>query len=147
MPLPRSTTALRWLQGQAPAGASGAPHVYFSPRHSSAPDTDGGRDAAAASAGSGAVAGIGAAWLWQVSSLFSEPMATCSSGLLLGTGYFAVNISPQYSRLFACIGCYIGVLGQRGQRERLPDGCRMEAFLFAAAPYKHHLDISKPIKD
>ncbi len=43
--------------------------MYFSPRHSSAPDTDGGRDAAAASAGSGAVAGVGAAWLWQASIL------------------------------------------------------------------------------
>jgi hypothetical protein len=36
-----------------------APQVYFSPRRSSAPDTDGGRAAEAAAAGAGAVAGEG----------------------------------------------------------------------------------------
>lgn len=68
--------------------------MYFSPRHSSAPDTDGGRDAAAASAGSGAVAGVGAAWLWQVSHPLSEPHSppsramagSCLSRLLLNNG-------------------------------------------------------------
>lgn len=66
VPLPRSTTALRWLHGQLIHDAHLMPRVYFSPRHSSAPDTDGGAAAAAAAAGTGAVSGAGAAWLWQV---------------------------------------------------------------------------------
>ena len=65
VPLPRSTEALRWLQGQPCAPAQLMPHVYFSPRHSSAPDTPGGTAASAAASGLGAVAGTGRAWTWQ----------------------------------------------------------------------------------
>jgi hypothetical protein len=41
------------------------PRVYFSPRRSPAPDTEGGAAAEAGGAGCGAVAGVGAAWLWR----------------------------------------------------------------------------------
>ena len=66
VPLPRSTDALLWLRGQPYAPAQLMPRVYFSPRHSSAPDTPGGAAASAAAAGLGAVAGVGSAWTWQV---------------------------------------------------------------------------------
>lgn len=69
VPLPRSTEALRWLQGQPHLPKQLMPRIYFSPRHSSAPDTDGGAAASAAAAGSGAVAGVGSAWTWQVCGL------------------------------------------------------------------------------
>jgi len=41
------------------------PRVYFSPRRSPAPDTEGGAAAETAGAGCGAVGGVGAAWLWR----------------------------------------------------------------------------------
>ena len=41
------------------------PRVYFSPRRSPAPNTEGGAAAETAGAGCGAVAGVGAAWLWR----------------------------------------------------------------------------------
>ena len=66
VPLPRSTEALRWLRGQPCAPVQLMPRVYFSPRHSSAPNTPGGAAASAAVAGLGAVAGVGSAWTWQV---------------------------------------------------------------------------------
>jgi isochorismate synthase/2-succinyl-5-enolpyruvyl-6-hydroxy-3-cyclohexene-1-carboxylate synthase/2-succinyl-6-hydroxy-2,4-cyclohexadiene-1-carboxylate synthase/O-succinylbenzoate synthase len=73
VPLPRSSaahgcgsgfTALQWLQGQE--GLKVTMHqAYFSGRHSTAPDTPGTAAAEAAAQGWGAVAGLGAAWLWQ----------------------------------------------------------------------------------
>ena len=66
VPLPRSTDALRWLRGQPCMPTQLMPRVYFSPRHSSAPNTPGGAAASAAAAGLGAVAGVGSAWTWQV---------------------------------------------------------------------------------
>lgn len=89
VPLPRSINALHWLRGQNKAvdrsndpetgvdgnskeaesgnhiGASLFPRILFSPRRSSAPDTEGSIAAGAASAGAGSVAGAGAAWLWK----------------------------------------------------------------------------------
>ena len=94
VPLPRSINALHWLRGQNEAvdrsndpetgvdgsskkeGESGNhieaasssslfPKILFSPRRSSAPDTEGSIAAGAASAGAGSVAGAGAAWLWK----------------------------------------------------------------------------------
>lgn len=62
LPLQRSTSALRWLLGQP---APGAHQVYFSQRHSTAPDTPGAVAAAAASAGWTSLAGHGAAWVWR----------------------------------------------------------------------------------
>lgn len=57
-------TALQWLQGQE--GLRNTLHsVYFSGRHSTAPDTPGTAAAEAAAQGWGALAGLGAAWLWQ----------------------------------------------------------------------------------
>ncbi len=41
------------------------PRVYFSPRRSPAPDTEGAAAAETAGAGCGAVGGVGAAWLWR----------------------------------------------------------------------------------
>ena len=66
VPLPRSTDALSWLRGQPCSLPQLMPRIYFSLRHSSAPDTQGGAAASAAAAGSGAVAGVGSAWTWQV---------------------------------------------------------------------------------
>jgi hypothetical protein len=77
VPMPRSTTALRWLHGQPAQDARLVPRVYFSPRHSSAPDTDGASAAAAASAGCGATAGAGAAWLWQVRAVSGLVVLSC----------------------------------------------------------------------
>ena len=57
VPLPYGLAALRWLQGQPQEAAALQPRVYFSPRRSSAPDTPGGSEAEATSAGTGAVAG------------------------------------------------------------------------------------------
>jgi hypothetical protein len=82
VPLPRSISALHWLRGQNvdiihrreennngngdfSAEASHFPKILFSPRRSSAPDTEGSIAAGAASAGAGSVAGAGAAWLWK----------------------------------------------------------------------------------
>ncbi len=93
VPLPRSINALHWLRGQttmvpppvsredkdsngkdnnnnsasasATASESLFPRILFSPRRSSAPDTEGSIAAGVASAGAGSVAGAGAAWLWK----------------------------------------------------------------------------------
>jgi len=83
VPLPRSISALHWLRGQslekdnsdngngdadtnaAAAEASLFPKILFSPRRSSAPDTEGSIAAGAASAGAGSVAGAGSAWVWK----------------------------------------------------------------------------------
>ena len=68
VPVPRDVDALHWLRGQQSACDSSAvlhPHVYFSPRRSSAPDTEGSIAAGAAGAGSGSVAGAGFAWMWK----------------------------------------------------------------------------------
>lgn len=54
VPLPRGITALHWLQGQ---GQTQQPCIYFSPRQSSAPGTEGAAAAEAATAGAGPVAG------------------------------------------------------------------------------------------
>jgi isochorismate synthase/2-succinyl-5-enolpyruvyl-6-hydroxy-3-cyclohexene-1-carboxylate synthase/2-succinyl-6-hydroxy-2,4-cyclohexadiene-1-carboxylate synthase/O-succinylbenzoate synthase len=73
VPLPRSSavqgigagfTALQWLQGQEVLKTM-LHQAYFSGRHSTAPDTPGTAAAEAAAQGWGAVAGLGAAWLWQ----------------------------------------------------------------------------------
>ena len=61
--LPGDLTALHWLRGQPLAQQ---PRIFFSPRQSSAPSSPGSETAGAASAGLGAVAGVGAAWLWRV---------------------------------------------------------------------------------
>jgi isochorismate synthase/2-succinyl-5-enolpyruvyl-6-hydroxy-3-cyclohexene-1-carboxylate synthase/2-succinyl-6-hydroxy-2,4-cyclohexadiene-1-carboxylate synthase/O-succinylbenzoate synthase len=61
VPVPRGCTVLQWLRGQGGAAGGGgdAPvgrermQAYFSPRRSSAPDTQGSAAAAAASRGSG----------------------------------------------------------------------------------------------
>jgi hypothetical protein len=85
VPLPRSTEALRWLQGQPQSPRQLMPRIYFSPRRSSAPDTDGGAAASAAAAGSGAVAGVGSAWTWQVCGFMHREqlqMQTCKGPLL-----------------------------------------------------------------
>lgn len=68
VPLPRSQKALWWLRGQAEPGQTNAllqPLVYFSPRRSPAPETEGSTAASAAGVGAGSVAGAGAAWLWK----------------------------------------------------------------------------------
>lgn len=65
VPVPRGTTALRWLMGQHSAGTGdvgasslgAAPLVYFSGRHSSAPDTPLAARAEAATKGWFAVSG------------------------------------------------------------------------------------------
>ena len=64
VPLPRGCTALRWLQGQSgtgtavgPACSHLVPHLYFSGRHSSAPDTPEAAQAEACTRGWSAVAG------------------------------------------------------------------------------------------
>lgn len=57
-------SALQWLQGQQSLAAS-LHTVYFRGRHSTAPNTGGTAAAEAAADGWGAVAGLGAAWLWQ----------------------------------------------------------------------------------
>ncbi|GAB4817906.1 hypothetical protein N2152v2_004952 [Parachlorella kessleri] len=68
VPVPRGCPPLWWLRGQGPieqAAGLLCPHVYFSPRRSTAADTEGSAAAGAASRGSGSTAGAGAAWLWQ----------------------------------------------------------------------------------
>lgn len=60
-------TALQWLQGQEFLRKT-LHTVYFSGRHSTAPDTPGTAAAEAAAQGWGALAGLGAAWLWQGSA-------------------------------------------------------------------------------
>lgn len=75
VPIPRGLTAIRWLQGQR-AGEEGSgqrdekgdvlsPHVYFSGRSSSAPDTPETLRAEECTRGWSAVAGLGSAWIWQ----------------------------------------------------------------------------------
>ena len=64
VPLPAGCSAARWLRGQEALGD--AHHrVYFSARHSTAPDTPKAALAEAAARGWSAVAGLGAAWLWR----------------------------------------------------------------------------------
>ena len=77
VPIPRSFSALRWLRGQEPSWSrlnddnddDAAwflnPRIFFSPRRSSAPETQGSTAAGAARAGVGSVAGIGPAWTWR----------------------------------------------------------------------------------
>eukprot|EP00798_Chlamydomonas_sp_ICE-L_P027190 gene27190-2434_t len=65
VPLARGCTALRWLRGQTDAGEVPRLKVYFSPRHSSAPDTPGAAKAEADTKGWAAVAGLDTAWMWQ----------------------------------------------------------------------------------
>ena len=79
VPVPRGVRPLWWLRGQAapPANAAKAtppmaqqaaqlhPRIYFSPRRTTAADTEGSAAAGAAGAGAGSVAGAGAAWLWR----------------------------------------------------------------------------------
>ena len=68
VPVPRGTAPLWWLRGQAGAGATAGllhPRIYFSPRRSTAAETEGSAAAGAAARGAGATAGAGAAWLWQ----------------------------------------------------------------------------------
>lgn len=68
VPVPRGRAPLWWLRGQGGAGAAAGllhPRIYFSPRRSTAADTEGSAAAGAASRGCGATAGAGAAWLWQ----------------------------------------------------------------------------------
>lgn len=76
VPLPQGTRALWWLRGQLPAATDSAallhPRIYFSPRRTTAADTDGSAAAGAAAAGAGSVAGAGAAWLWRGSP--GEPL-------------------------------------------------------------------------
>lgn len=57
-------SALQWLQGQESLRKT-LHTVYFSGRHSTAPDTPGTAAAEAAADGWSALAGLGAAWLWQ----------------------------------------------------------------------------------
>ena len=65
VPVPRGVTGLQWLQGQKAASAAQLlqHQLYFSPRQSSAPATQGATEAESASAGAGAVAGIHTLWL------------------------------------------------------------------------------------
>ena len=76
VPLPHGTRALWWLRGQPPAAADAAgllhPRVFFSPRRTTAADTEGSAAAGAAAGGAGSVAGAGAAWLWRGSP--GEPL-------------------------------------------------------------------------
>lgn len=81
VPVPRGTRPLWWLRGQSAAAGSSAdssgtganataamplhPRIYFSPRRTTAADTEGSAAAGAAAAGAGSVAGAGAAWLWR----------------------------------------------------------------------------------
>lgn len=69
VPIPRTFSALWWLRGQAEAHQLQSqllqPKVFFSPRRSSAPETDGSTAARAAGAGAASVSGAGAAWMWK----------------------------------------------------------------------------------
>lgn len=79
VPVPRFPHPLWWLRGQAEpfspatpdtaasaaAAAALCPRIYFSPRRTTAADTEGSAAASAAAAGAGSVAGCGAAWLWR----------------------------------------------------------------------------------
>jgi hypothetical protein len=68
VPLPLGTRALRWLRGQPPAADTAGllqPRIFFSPRRTTAADTEGSAAAGAAAGGAAAVAGAGAAWLWR----------------------------------------------------------------------------------
>lgn len=80
VPVPHGTRPLWWLRGQgalasssssdgSETGAAAAtplyPRIYFSPRRTTAADTEGSAAAGAAAAGAGSVAGAGAAWLWR----------------------------------------------------------------------------------
>ena len=62
VPLPRGLTALHWLQGQSQDNTVTEvllqPRLYFSPRQSAAPGTQGAATAEAALAGAGPVAGL-----------------------------------------------------------------------------------------
>jgi isochorismate synthase/2-succinyl-5-enolpyruvyl-6-hydroxy-3-cyclohexene-1-carboxylate synthase/2-succinyl-6-hydroxy-2,4-cyclohexadiene-1-carboxylate synthase/O-succinylbenzoate synthase len=62
VPVPRGCSAARWLRGQDVAAHH---QVYFSGRHSTAPDTPKSALAEASARGWSAVAGLGAAWLWR----------------------------------------------------------------------------------
>lgn len=63
VPLPRGVSSLRWLKGQQDTAPF--PHVYFRSRRSSAPNTPGISEAEAGRSDWTAVAGVGAACLWQ----------------------------------------------------------------------------------
>lgn len=98
VPLPRAApaaqgsagfTALQWLQGQE--GLRRTLHqVYFSGRHSTAPDTPGTAAAEAAAEGWGAVAGLGAAWLWQ-----GQACQGFDSGVMAGLQRFLSEAQPR----------------------------------------------------
>jgi len=62
VPLPRGCSAARWLRGQDDAAHH---QVYFSGRHSTAPETPKSSLAEACARGWTAAAGLGAAWLWR----------------------------------------------------------------------------------
>lgn len=82
-------TALQWLQGQE--GLRKTLHsVYFSGRHSTAPDTPATAAAEAAAQGWGALAGLGAAWLWQ-----GEAGRGFDAGVMAGLARFLSENQPR----------------------------------------------------
>jgi hypothetical protein len=87
-------SALQWLQGQhAPLRAT-LHTVYFRGRHSTAPDTPAAAaaEAAAAGGGRGAVAGLGAAWLWQG---VGRAAGRCDAGVVAGLARFLAEDQPR----------------------------------------------------
>jgi isochorismate synthase/2-succinyl-5-enolpyruvyl-6-hydroxy-3-cyclohexene-1-carboxylate synthase/2-succinyl-6-hydroxy-2,4-cyclohexadiene-1-carboxylate synthase/O-succinylbenzoate synthase len=118
LPLQRSTSALRWLLGQPGAGTH---QVYFSQRHSTAPDTPGAVAAAAASAAWTSLAGHGAAWEWRGvagAELGGAAVSSCRRFLsesspavrVLGGGRFDPQQAPAPE--WASFGSYCFVLPQ-----------------------------------
>ncbi|KAK9841086.1 hypothetical protein WJX84_008308 [Apatococcus fuscideae] len=93
IPVPRDASALKWLQGQ-PQVSSLQPRIYFSPRASSAPSTPGGDRAELGMLGSGAVAGAGAAWLWQ-----GQPGQAVDEALMQDIQSFLNPASPRLRAL------------------------------------------------
>lgn len=90
VPLPQGVKALWWLRGQPEAAADCAallhPRIYFSPRRTTAADTEGSAAAGAASAGAASVAGAGAAWLWR-----GAPGQALGEGVVLDMQRFLVG--------------------------------------------------------
>jgi hypothetical protein len=83
-------SALQWLQGQA-GSVTQLHQVYFRGRHNTAPDTAGTSAAEAAAAGTAALAGLGAAWLWR-----GDPGAgRAGGGALAGAQRFLSASQPR----------------------------------------------------
>lgn len=99
-------SALQWLQGQE--GLRDTLHsVYFSGRHSTAPDTPGTAAAEAAADGWMSLAGLGAAWLWQ-----GAAGRGFDTGVMAGLTRFLSENQPRLrvvggSRWVVCSACWL----------------------------------------